>query len=246
MNRPTKTKMNIRQAARFVEAFNDRELFDKKNTAYTAAQRDELWTAAHTLNESRKFITAVTEKEKISVDTFRYGFIGKAFTDEHGSEFVQTRRGKPYGYVAAVMDENKKIYAGYTFLSKDETFEHPVIGQAIALRKAIENRKEGITFEQLLDRANQGTSRNVYLNGEAVSMFRHYYDRVRRYFLPEVYSFSRGSDPILDPNYADIHCQQFAQLAIHAKDQDEFERAMRHLKQMIHLANPSINTDVSC
>lgn len=240
-----KTKQNIREAARFLEKNPSFDEFKKKNTLYSDEDCKELYEQATKLIESRLFIDEIRKNRKISVDTFRYGFIGKTVTDENGSEFVQTKRGRPYGYLAAVQDEaTKTIYVGYTFLSKEEKFEHPMIGQAIALKKALENEKDGITFEQLLKRSNQGTSRNTYINGEAVSMFSHYYDRVRRYFQPETYSFSRGSDPILDPKFAGIHCQQFAQKVINAKTQDEFEWALRRLKDMIKLANPELNVDV--
>lgn len=239
-----KTKMNIREAARYIEkenpSFKD---FYKKNKSYSKSDAEELYTNAQLLIESRQFLEKARGVEKYCVDTFRYGYIGKKVSDMNGSEFVQTRRGRPYGYIAAVLGNDDKVYVGYTFISENELFPHPVIGQAIALKNAIANRDKGITCEMILDGSHQGKLVNCYLNSESKTMLKHFYDRARRYFLPEVYSYSRGLEPLKDPNFVDIHLQQFAQAVINATDQDEFEWALERLAKMIKQANPNLLVD---
>lgn len=168
-------KMNVREAARYIEetdeSLND---FIKVNNGYSKEDAKELFTAANTLIESRLYLDEVRSKMKICVDTFRDGYIGKVVSTVTGSEFVQTKRGKPYGYLAAIQDGDK-IYAGYTLVSDDEKFPHPVIGQAIAVRRAFENKDKGITFDDLI--ALGRNKKLPYLNGEGTSTVKHFYDR---------------------------------------------------------------------
>ena len=238
-----KYKMDIREAARVLKQEDiSLDEFMKRNNCYSEEDAKELFRAANELIESRKYLEDVRRAQKICVDTFRYGYIGKIVTDMYGSEFTQTRRGRPYGYIAAIQDGDK-LYVGYTLLSDKEKFPHPVIGQALALRNAFTNKGNGITFDKVLERSTQGNGINPYLNGESASMLKHFYDRARRYFFPDIYSFSRGSDPIKDPKFTGIHLQQFAQAVIKATDQDEFEWALGRLKQMIKQANPNLLVD---
>ena len=168
-----KYKMDIRKAARFIEQTNcSLDEFAKKNNALSADEAKELFNAAKNLIESRKYLEDVRNQTKICVDTFRYGYIGKTISDANGSEYTQTRRGKPYGYLAAIQDGDK-LYVGYTLLSDKEKFPHPIIGQAIALKNAYANKEDGLTFEDVLKREKQGEGRNPYLNGESVSMLKH-------------------------------------------------------------------------
>ena len=60
---------------------------------------------ADALSKARKFITEVSSKEKFITDTFRIGFVGKSISDQFGTEYIQTSRGRPYGTLAAVYDE---------------------------------------------------------------------------------------------------------------------------------------------
>ena len=239
-----KTKMNIREAARYIEkenpSFKD---FYKKNSAYSKSDANELYLNAQLLIESRQFLEKARGVEKYCVDTFRHGYIGKKVTDMYGSEFVQTRRGRPYGYLAAVLGNDDKVYVGYTFISENELFPHPVIGQAIALKNALANRAKEISCDKILDGSYQGKFINCYLNSDSKMMLKHFYDRARRYFLPEVYSYSRGLEPLQDPNFVDIHLQQFAQAVINAKDQNEFEILLERFLKMIKLSNDKLDVD---
>lgn len=236
--------MNIREAARYIEkenpSFKD---FYKKNNAYSKGDAEELYINAKLLIESRQLLEKARGVEKYCVDTFRHGYIGKKVTDMNGSEFVQTRRGRPYGYLAAVLDNDDKVYVGYTFISENELFPHPVIGQAIALKNALANRGNSISCEMILDGSFQGKAINSYLNSESKMMLQHFYDRSRRYFLPEVYSFSRGLEPLQDPNFVDIHLQQFAQAVINAKNQTEFETLLERFLKTIKLSNDKLDVD---
>ena len=73
------------------------------------------------LIDCRKYLEDVRKQTKICVDTFRYGYIGKTVSDMNGCEYTQTRRGKPYGYIAAIQDGDK-LYVGYTLLSDVEKY----------------------------------------------------------------------------------------------------------------------------
>ena len=115
-----KYKMDIRKAARFIEQTDcSLDEFVKKNNALSADEAKELFNAANNLIESRKYLDDIRKQTKICVDTFRYGYIGKTISDANGSEYTQTRRGKPYGYLAAIQDGDK-LYVGYTLLSDKE------------------------------------------------------------------------------------------------------------------------------
>ena len=226
-------KMTLRQAEKFLESGRLRSEFNEQNTAYSEEDREALYKAALSLSEARKFIDEFSKKERFATDTFRYGFIGKKVNDEHGTEYVQVSRGSPYGSIAAVYDEKtKKIYAGFTYVSEDERFPHSVIGQAIALRRAIENRDKDIDIESI-----DGTP---WLKGTDELQWKHFKDRVYRYFRPDEFSHSRGKTPTAQPKFDEIHIWQYVVEAQHAKDKKSFKELLKKIESSLTELNPKL------
>ena len=86
-----KYKMDIREAARFIEQTDcSLEEFAKKNNALSADEAKELFNAAKNLIESRKYLEDVRKHTKICVDTFRYGYIGKTISAEKRQDAART------------------------------------------------------------------------------------------------------------------------------------------------------------
>jgi hypothetical protein len=217
-----KTKMGLREAELFIRNGGNAAQFVEKNTALTDKEREELWNAATSLKESRDYIENF--KEKYASEAFRYGYIGKTVTDMYGNTYVQVNRGKHYGYLAAVFDGND-IYIGFTYISKNEKYVHPVIGQAIALKRAVENRDNKLTIEQ--------TKEKPWLRSSDTLQFDHFVSRAKRYFQPDIYSHSRGKEPIEQPMFDEIHIWQYLNYALHAKTDKEAKEQLKLLETSI-------------
>ena len=220
------TKMSLREAELFFEKGGTFEDFKKGNTAYSESDVNALKEAAEALSKARKFITEVSSKEKFITDTFRIGFVGKSISDQFGTEYIQTSRGRPYGTLAAVYDEETgKIYAGFTYLSDDEKFPHSVIGQAIALDRALENRRNGIDIESI--------DGQPWLKASDKLQWKHFKQRTYRYFKPEKFSFSRGSEPIMVQNFDDVHIWQYLILAQKSKNKADVKKFLKKIEEIL-------------
>lgn len=217
-----KTKMSLREAELFIRNGGNAAEFVDKNAALSNEERQELWDAALSLKESRDYIKGF--KEKYATEAFRYGYIGKTVTDMYGNTYVQTSRGKHYGYLAAVFD-GADIYVGFTYISKSEKYVHPVIGQAIALKRAVENRENKLSIEQ--------TKTKPWLRSSDLLQFDHFVNRALRYFQPEVYSHSRGEKPLEQPKFDEIHIWQYLNYALHAKTDKELKEYLKSLEASI-------------
>lgn len=228
-----KSRMSLREAELAIrKGITDSE-FEKANDALSKLEIEQLKEAAIQLKEARDYIDEFAAKERYSADTFRNGFIGRKVSDITGSQFVQISRGKPYGYLAAVYDEKtKKIFGGFTYLSTTEKYPHSIIGQAIALKRAVANRKAGIDIEQ--------TSEPPYLRSSDGLQWKHFKERAYRYFRPDEFSHSRGATPIEEPNFDDVHVWQYAVLALNAKNKTEYKEAMKKLEATIKNLNKNI------
>lgn len=217
-----KTRLSLRAAEIFIRNGGTTEEFAKKTTALTDQERQELWASANLLRDSRDYLDSF--KEKYVSEAFRYGYIGKTVSDMHGNTYVQTNRGKHYGYLAAVFD-GKDIYIGFTYISKNEKYVHPVIGQAIALRRAVENRANKLTIEQ--------TKEKPWLRSGDSLQFEHFIARALRYFQPDIYSYSRGEKPIKQDLFNEIHAWQYLSYAIHAKTDEELDKNLEQVKELV-------------
>ncbi len=231
-----KTRTTLTKAAQLIAAGATEQDLRAKNTLYDDNTFKQLYEAAKSLVHFREYAAEVKEKYQTNVDTFRKGYIGKKASDDFGSEFVQVKRGRPYGYMASIFKDGK-IYLGYVMIDPSEKFTHDMIGQGIALERAERNLADGITIEGILSGKAHGGI-NQYLDSESKTTLQYYYNRVRRYFMPDVYSYSRGTEPIKDPKFADIHAYQFAQAVIEAKTQHEFDYNLRRFKDMCLMLHP--------
>lgn len=228
-----KTRMTLRQAEKFFRDGGSEADFKAKNTALSGNGLKDLKEAALLLKESRDFIDNF--KERYISEALRYGYIGKKISDSNGSEFVQISRGGQYGYLAAVIDDKKTLYAGIAYISEDEKYRHPVIGHAIALKRAIENREKGILMAAYED------LKTPFLKSGDVLQYEHFFDRACRYFLPEEYSYSRGKSPVESRNFDDIHVWQYAVKAQNAGTDEEFTNAIKKLADTLRKTNKNLN-----
>mgnify|MGYP000933384570 FL=1 len=228
------TRMTLRQAEVALRNKISDEEFKEKNTYYVSnGELEEFKEAAERLLKARDFLEDFLKKERYALDTLRNGYIGKKVSTVDGAEFVQITRGAPYGYLAAVFDEKtKKIYGGFTYVSKDEKFVHPVIGQAIALLRAIDARKNESDIEL------EGNS--PYLKNSDKPQWAHFKNRMYRYFRPEEFSHSRGETPMEQESFEEIHVWQFLLAAKNAKNKKEFTTACKQLTDNLKKVNTKI------
>lgn len=240
---PVRTRMTVVQAMKY---FANNEKVDykdykSKTTALTDLQRDELERTAKLANESKTFIDTISKQRAILPEGLHNGYIGKIVTDNEGIQYLQTTRGKPYGSVVAVFNKDtKKIYVGYSLLDGKDEYTHPVIGQAFALKKALENEKDGITIEDLLkDEYNDVSSRNTFMNGNTRDQLSHFKDRAYRFFMPDVYA-SNGSDPLYSKDFETIKAYQLALKCMKATNNSSFGLYMSEFRNFCKAINSNI------
>lgn len=187
----------------------------------------ELYAQAVVLRDSRKYLDSV--KEKYISQRLRLGYVGCNLNSNVNVEFMQLTPGPELGFTAAVFDEaSKKIYIGVSYISPDETLVDPIIGQAIALKRAIENKEKGLDGILPSKRA---------LYRKALDYF---YDRAKRYFIPEEFSHSRGKNPVKDGNFDQTHLWHFVNAAIKSKNKEDFDASIKMLTKSIKNLNELI------
>lgn len=238
-----KTTMTIVEAEKFLtDPSSNKEDFRSLTSKLTDEQAAELKEAALRLNTAKQFISNIKEQRPILVEYIRTGYIGKSIYSMDGVEYKQTSRSAPYGYMAAIYNpEQKKIYIGYSLLDKEEMYPHNLIGQAFALKKALENEKDGIDADKLVkSQYNDITSRNTFLDGNAQDQLYHFKDRAARYFQPDEYSFSNGTTPIANNDFEKIKAFQLALRCINAKTNTEFGLCLSEFKNICKKLNKGL------
>lgn len=172
-----------------------------------------------TKEEALTFVNQfVKSGEKYITIRIRDGYIGKEL-DKSGRHF-QTERTAPRGTLVAIKGKDNKVSIGETYLNKtDENI--PIIGVAQALANAIAVRDsdntdgaEYVYFENDELKVSS-TEPKTFSIKETFSKSKtskndkdlKEFFRIRSlcYFFPEIYSHSRGSEPIEYPNYDKIH-----------------------------------------
>lgn len=136
------------------------------------------------------------KSEKFIVERLRPNTVGDIINDKSGEPTIALNRGKPEGFIAAISD-SKNIYFGVSYSNPSEKYVLPVIGQAIALQRAIENK----------DKKYPEKISKIFLKKHHKKQIEHFFNRSKAYFFPEIFSFSRGSNPL---NYYDekLHNRQ--------------------------------------
>jgi hypothetical protein len=173
------------------------------------------------------------------IECIRGGFIGKEVYDKDGVKYIQASRGKPYGYMVAIADDNK-VYVGYSLIHGDDEFIHPVIGKAIALKKATENLSDGIDVDTLLDKQySTTTSRNSFISGNEKAQLTHFKNRAYRFFWPKIYA-AKGTDPIYNNGFSKIKAIQLALKCIAASSNTDFGLYISEFKKMCKNINKNL------
>lgn len=120
-------------------------------------------------------------------ERLRDGYIGKE-TKQGSGTVIQSVRGKPYGTIIAIptkgVDGSDSIVTGISYLdNEDRSF--PVLGQYIALKRALDGKKDKKIFSEI-----------KYVKPKARLQITRFEKRALIYFYPDKYSYTRGSDPI--------------------------------------------------
>lgn len=172
---------------------NGKYVFNGKD--YLVKKKDE--DIANLVIEADKFVSDYIKEHgtrSLLSERLRDGFIGEEIYAENGTSFIQATRGKPYGTAVSIF-VNDHIYFGTSYISgEDSNCAFPIIGQYLALKKAIESSKTGLT--------------STNIKSKATKQFEHFVLRSKAYFLPDVYSYSRGTSPVEYPNYDEIKARR--------------------------------------
>lgn len=130
-------------------------------------------------------------------ERLRHGYVGME-TVEKGSIKMQTVRGEPYGTLVSLPSDDGRTVIGISYVKKNDRFSIPIVGEYIALKRAIENQKLH----------SDGLAKAEHIRGCALAQVEHFYKRSLAYWNPEKYSYSRGSEPVVYDNFEKIHENQ--------------------------------------
>ena len=161
------------------------------------AVRDEDANIANLVLEAEKFVSDYIKENGTTSflsERLRNGFIGEEVHTDNGTTYIQLTRGKPYGTVASIAIGDN-IYYGTSYIAEeDKNCAFPVIGQYLALKKAIACSKADSEFPKIKSKTRK--------------QFDHFVLRSKAFFFPDKYSYSRGSDPVDYPNYDEIKARR--------------------------------------
>lgn len=120
----------------------------------------------------------------------RRGYIGKEIDLPDGTKALQTQRSRPFGVMVALKENgvDKEVSYGISYINPIETHHYPVVGLALALKRA------------------QGLEEAIPIRNADMELFNFFTVRARAYFFPEKYSRKHGvANPIDYPGYEKIH-----------------------------------------
>lgn len=189
--------MKIRTVNQFLKEIRSGEgvVVEKKNKK----EMENLKTAQLVI-KSEKFVKDYIEKngtKSFISERLRNGFIGELIHCDNGSSYIQSVRGKPYGTSVALKTDNG-VVIGLSYMDTEDLNKgHPIVGLAIALKRAIE-RKEN--KENSFDKTK--------VKSRSRRQIEHFEKRALSYFHPEKYSYSRGTDPVEYKDYDEIHARR--------------------------------------
>ncbi len=143
--------------------------------------------------EAYKYVIQYEESGKKYVsERLRTAYIGEEVSDVNGTKYVSTIRGKPTGTIVAIPDGDK-ILIGVSKLDEDEKYPSPIVGLYLALKNV---------------KYYEDTDSPMGLNGHEKRQLTRFRLRAKAYFFPDKYSYSRGTDPVVYPNYDEVHKRQ--------------------------------------
>ena len=96
-----------------------------------------------------------------------------AIININGVNTIDTNRGIPHGFVAAVSD-GENVYVGVSYPNKDEKYIIPQVGAAVALERAIEAKEK-----------KDSTIPSV--KNQDKKQLTHFVKRAMAYFMPDKY-----------------------------------------------------------
>lgn len=143
------------------------------------------------------------KSEKHVTERLRPGYIGQEIRTNNTVSY-QTVRGVPYGTIVSIPTEDGRSVIGISYFGKNDRFATPVVGEYVALKRAIDGRKNGFHGAE-----------QKYVRPEAKAQIDHFYKRSLAYWNPDKYSHSRGTEPV---DYSDFDKIHENQLRILGKD----------------------------
>lgn len=246
-NKKTLTTMSLEEAEQFFKNHDSKnnstiKEFEQKTTALTDKQRDALMNTAYLLKDSRDYVSNFENSGNVYLTEFlRYGYIGKVSYDMNGTEYVQTSRSKPYGCLVSIYNKNSdKVYVGYSIIHDDEMYTHPMIGRALALKKAVENMQDGIDADMLINNSyNDTNTRNVFMDGNTKEQLVHFRDRSYRFFNPETYGI-KGKTPLKSSFFGRIKAVQLAIKCLNTTSNTDFGKFMSDFRKICKDINKNL------
>ena len=87
------------------------------------------------------------------------------------------------------------VVLGMSYLDpEDMEKSYPILGLYIALKRALDGAKE-----------DKVGAEKIHIKSKARKQISHFEKRAKAFFHPDVYSYSRGSNPVHYDNYDEIH-----------------------------------------
>lgn len=146
-------------------------------------------TVVATLWIEKANIKHVTER-------LRTGYVGMEIVEKDKISY-QSKRGEPYGTIVSIPSNDGKAAIGISYIGKNERFPVPIVGEYIALKRALDVQRKG----------NHGFDEK-YIRNDSLAQIEHFYKRSLAYWNPEKYSHSRGTEPVVYENFDKIHENQ--------------------------------------
>lgn len=168
-----------------------------KKVSVKTEKENHNFAVANYIFDAEKFVNDYIKKngtKSFISERLRNGFIGELVHCENGTSYIQSIRGKPFGTVVAIPTKDN-VVLGMSYLDpEDMEKDYPILGLYIALKRALDGLKE-----------NKIGAEKRYIKSKARKQIIHFEKRAKAFFHPDVYSYSRGSNPVHYDNYDEIH-----------------------------------------
>ena len=159
----------------------------------------DIYMKAKQIIDAEEFVNGYKKAGgKFIAERLRDGFIGMEVSTNIGTKYIQSIRGKPFGTVVSIPTKDNDVVLGMSYIDVDnEKYPTAIVGLAMALKRAIEgyeHEKHGVEQRNVRSRARK--------------QIEHFYKRSLAYFVPEIYSRTRGTNPVIYDNYEEIHARR--------------------------------------
>lgn len=165
--------------------------------------------------EAIKFTEAFKKEHgeaQLMTERLRTYYVGETIKCNAGFEVWAPCRGKPTGTLVAIKTD-WGIAIGISKISKEEKYPVAIVGQYLALQNALKSKESAEASGEYKNETEKVAVMVMdgnfnTLNNHERKQFERFILRAKCYFYPEVYSFSRGENPVSYPNYDEIHKRQ--------------------------------------